>query len=298
MRFPHTMLAAGMLLAIAAPASGADRQAHHDCDSADLDRNIAGCTRIIDDPGESGGIRAIALVGCGLAWDGKGDRDRGMKDFDEAIRLDPKNALAYNDRAILWREKSDVDRALADFTAAIAIDPLPRSDLPGLPHINIYSNRGLAWEAKGELDRAMADFDQAIKLDRNDAEAYDRRARAWLARGDRAEADFTDEIRIDATRKDAYDNRGLILQAKGEPDAAIADFTQAIRLEPNDAAAYLSRGQILLGKNDVEAALGDFDQAIRLDPTLAGAFALHDCRGSSGSPCGLGRPYRGARGTR
>lgn len=191
MRLLLSAMVAGVLMAAAAPAFGASQSAHDDCNSGDPDRNIAGCTRVAEDVAESGKTRSIAYVGRGLAWHLKGDFDRAITDYSDAIRLNPNNPLAYNNRGLAWRDKGDPDRAIADFTRAIGVNPQPASDLPGVDHVNIYTNRGLAWNAKGDFDRAIADFDVAIRLDRSDAAAYRGREAAWRAKGDfdRAQAD-------------------------------------------------------------------------------------------------------------
>jgi hypothetical protein len=49
-----------------------------------------------------------------MAWQIKHERELALSDFNDAIRLDPNNGLAYNNRAIIWREKNNVDRAIAD----------------------------------------------------------------------------------------------------------------------------------------------------------------------------------------
>ena len=46
-----------------------------------------------------------------------------MADYDEAIRIDPTFALAYNNRGDAWFNKGDLDRAIADFSAAIKHNP-------------------------------------------------------------------------------------------------------------------------------------------------------------------------------
>ena len=48
---------------------------------------------------------------------------RRIAEYDDAIRFDPKNALAYFGRAYSWAWKSDYDRAIADFNEAIRLDP-------------------------------------------------------------------------------------------------------------------------------------------------------------------------------
>jgi tetratricopeptide (TPR) repeat protein len=169
-----------VLVAVAGPALGASRNAYEDCDADDADRNIAGCTRIVEDADEGKTMRGVAYVARGLAWQKKGDLDRALADYTEAIKVNPKDALAYNNRGMLWRERGDSDRAIADFTAAIAIDPLPRSDeaysrrgnaIVAKPDVNVYENRALALLERSDFDGAIADFDRAINLDPNGADS-------------------------------------------------------------------------------------------------------------------------------
>ena len=114
MRFLTSLLVTCMLIAVAVPASAASRKHHADCNAADPDRNIAGCTIVAQDTRESPQTRANAYVGRGLAWRDKGNLERAMADFTAAIGLNPKDALAYNDRGLAWNEKGDHKRAIAD----------------------------------------------------------------------------------------------------------------------------------------------------------------------------------------
>ena len=52
----------------------------------------------------------------------KGDTDRAIADFDQAIKLDPKDAIALNNRGFAWRIKGDIARAAADYEQAIKLD--------------------------------------------------------------------------------------------------------------------------------------------------------------------------------
>ena len=51
------------------------------------------------------------------------DNDRAIADYTEAINLDPKLALAYNNRGNAYADKNDYGRAIADYEAALRIDP-------------------------------------------------------------------------------------------------------------------------------------------------------------------------------
>ncbi len=51
-----------------------------------------------------------AFLKRGIAWYLQKDYDKAIKDFDEAIRLDPKNAAAYRNRGDAWSEKDEYDK--------------------------------------------------------------------------------------------------------------------------------------------------------------------------------------------
>jgi tetratricopeptide (TPR) repeat protein len=50
----------------------------------------------------------------GLAYRVKGDYDRAIADYSEAIRINPRDAVAFNDRGFAHSTKGDYDRAIAD----------------------------------------------------------------------------------------------------------------------------------------------------------------------------------------
>src|SRR6516162_5515332 len=115
--------------------------------------------------------RYTALISQGSADSNLGDYDRAITDFNEAIRLDPKSALALMGRGDAYTNKGDHDRALADYNEAIRLDP--KSALA-------FSDRGVAYANKGDYDRALADYNEAIRLDPNNALAFCNRGKLKL----------------------------------------------------------------------------------------------------------------------
>src|SRR5437016_4582835 len=53
----------------------------------------------------------------------KKDYDGAIGFFDEALRLEPKNADAYYRRGEAYRGKRNFDKAIADYTQAIQLAP-------------------------------------------------------------------------------------------------------------------------------------------------------------------------------
>ena len=78
----------------------------------------------------------------GLAWRRSGNLDRAIADFDQAIRLNPKDVAAYNNRAMALADRRDFDRAAADYDQALKLDP---------KYALAYLNRGLLWQAQEGL---------------------------------------------------------------------------------------------------------------------------------------------------
>ena len=122
---------------------------------------------------------------------------RRLADYAEALRLDPKDALANFNRAILYDGKGDHDKAIADYTETIRLDP---------KYAGGYYGRGLAYHKKGEYDKAIADYDQAIRIDPASAVQLLNRGHSYREKHqyDKALADYTEAMRLAPRLADAY----------------------------------------------------------------------------------------------
>jgi tetratricopeptide (TPR) repeat protein len=232
------------------------------CWKAELgDEAIAACSRLISsNPGV-----AVYFNERGNAYvDGKHDYDRGTADYDQAIKLDPKLAVAYNGRGNVHWDKQDYDRAFSDYDQAIRLDPKLAM---------AYNGRGNVYWTKHDYDRAIADFDQAIGLDPRLAMAYSSRGATYLEKHDydRAFSDFDQAIRLDSKLALAYNWRGKAHWTKHDYDRAIADLDQGIRLDPKVASVYYWRGKAYEDKRDYERSIADYEQSLKLDPKDASA---------------------------
>jgi len=209
-------------IGLSPPAMAAIQKDLQDCNQkVDPDRQIAGCTRAIASP-PARNIRGFLLYNRGIAWISKGEFDRAIADFDEAIRLDPKKAFLHEGRGNAWASKGEFDRAVADFDEAIRLDP--KNSGP-------YNDRGLAWKQKREFDRAIADFNDAIRLTPKWALPYVNRGEAWRLKGDLDQAltDLNQAVTLDPKGTLVYAFRGDTLRYKGEFARAIADYESALQ---------------------------------------------------------------------
>jgi tetratricopeptide (TPR) repeat protein len=119
--------------------------------------------------------KAKAYIWRGVSRSELKKYDEAIADFNEAIRLDPNNAMAYRNRGATHGRKGELEQALTDLGEAIRLDP----NDPLAPY-----DRGVVYYKKGEYDLAIADLGEAIRLKPNDAKAYWARGRAFAKKGD------------------------------------------------------------------------------------------------------------------
>jgi len=243
------LVAAAAFCTVATSALAASKKDWDDCQADDPDRSIAGCTRILDGRGETPKNRAIAFYNRGIAYSDKGDHDRAISQYDEAIRLDPKYVAAYNNRGNSYNRKGEYRRALQDYDKALQLDP---------KYARGFNNRGEVFENLDEPDRARDAYSAAINLDPKYARARSNRGDTYLYAGDfdRAVADYTEALDLDGKRIDSYRNRAIAELFNGTSAKALADITQAAELDP--ANGYSALWLDLIGeRNNVQSRLSE-----------------------------------------
>lgn len=137
--------------------------------------------------------KAEELSNEGMALLNQGKVKEAIASFDQAIRLDPNLAIAYNDRGTAYFSLGQFLRATQDFDQAIR---LVRND-PGLA-ASAYRNRGVVYFYLGQFQQAVQDCDEAIRLDARNAGAYACRAAAYtsLNMDAKAQQDFDQAVKL------------------------------------------------------------------------------------------------------
>lgn len=114
-------------------------------------------------------LRAIILDGM------KKDPADILRDAEEALRLNPKNALAWTFRGYFYKERGDFVQALHNFGEAIRIQP---------DWGDAHRYRVRIYYDQGEYDKAKADLSQAIQRQADIAEIHEIRGTFRIEHGD------------------------------------------------------------------------------------------------------------------
>ncbi|MFZ4816110.1 MAG: tetratricopeptide repeat protein [Phototrophicaceae bacterium] len=165
-----------------------------------------------------------------------------LKDFNEAIRREPKSALAYHCRAMAYRSLKDYRRALEDHNEAITLQPHA---------VDFYYQRGRTHKRAKQFDLALADYKKALKIQPNHIDVHISRGTLYFEhqRDEEALRDYDIAIAHAPALNDsifvAHKNRGMIHYYRGYYQRAIDDFDVALRIKPRDDDTRLCRASAL-----------------------------------------------------
>jgi tetratricopeptide (TPR) repeat protein len=161
-------------------------------DLSSPDFPIRGCTAVIQSGRPLLDRLGTAYNNRGVAYRLKGEYEKSIEDFDEAVKLRPNFANAFNNRGVAYRNKGDLDHALADYDQAIRLKP---------DYLAAFYNRGLVFVERGEYARAIDDFNVVLQVDPQNPLVLFRRGQALLKNGD-VEAASADIAAARAIRPD------------------------------------------------------------------------------------------------
>ncbi|HVM77773.1 MAG TPA: tetratricopeptide repeat protein [Stellaceae bacterium] len=217
--------AVAFLVLISAGLTRAQSQADA-CRTGEGKTAIAACTAIIRSGKASNAELYRAYYNRGVLYrDGK-HHALAVRDFTEAMRLDPANSDAVLNRGVSYGALGQYRRSIPDYTAAIELDP----------------GKADAWNARcydraiiGELEKALADCNKALQLQPDYPEGRDSRGFVYLKlrRYDTAITDYDVALELDPKKAVSLYGRGLARHAKGDRAGGDADIAAAKALDPS-----------------------------------------------------------------
>ncbi len=164
--------------------------------------------------------RSIVTLERGSLLAHKGEYEKAAVDYDEAIKINPRNALAYVFRAGTLDDLGESDDALKDYAEAIRINPR---------EYFAYCYRGASFFRQGEFQNALTDFAKAIEMNPTRPDAYVCRARLLLQRKDYpgAIADCATALEYHPDWISLYTLRSMAYLRSGKFDQAEQDLRTA-----------------------------------------------------------------------
>ncbi len=179
------------------------------------------------------GENSVARNNLGSAYykrDGPGDLERSVEQYSEAVRINPRYWMAFNNLAGALMRLGRKEEAIARWTDAIRIKP---------DFVAARCNLAGALIGQGKLEEGIAHCADALRSEPNAACAHYNLAMGLLRQGrlDEAGAHFTAALPADPGSLDALLNLGVVRARQGKLDEAIERFTEVLRIDPANEAA-------------------------------------------------------------
>ena len=219
--------------------------------------------------------------------------------YSSVLRIDPTNAAAHGNLAIIAAQQGDLVSAERLIRREIELRPnypashnnlgsvlqqqgrlmdaivAHRQALEFNPnYAEAYLALGNALKQQGSLDQAMEAYRSAIKARRDYAEAHNNIGVLLVAQGrlDEATSAYREALALRPVYAEAHFNLGVVLHQKHELDAAEASYRRVMSLHPEIAVAHNNLGTVLKDQGRLDQALAAFDDAVKLQPDYAEAF--------------------------
>lgn len=173
------------------------------------------------------------LIRADISINSTRDYKKALADMDEAIRIQPRYAAFFINRAFVRRNLDDYYGAISDYDYATQLAP---SDYVA------YYNRALLYMEVRDFDRALKDLDMVISLKGNDIKALYNRAVVRNAKRDfkGAMEDVNEVVSRYPTLAAGYFLRSQVKHDMGDPsakadyDKSISMATQTVQKTPDD----------------------------------------------------------------
>jgi tetratricopeptide (TPR) repeat protein len=201
---------------------------------------------------DTNGNRVSTAIGIS-----SGDYEGAIADYSQAIALNPKNSLYYDNRARAYNHQGRYKEAIADYSQAIKLRP---------KDADLYLRRAYTYANMGDKNRSIIDFQNAeSRMNPQSSNEYAGRGEirySELKKYIEAASDYTKAIELDPGNNELYTSRAKIYVELKKDSLAIADYTQAIYLNADAARSnYFERGIIYHRLNDYSKAIADYNLA-------------------------------------
>jgi tetratricopeptide (TPR) repeat protein len=194
----------------------------------------------------------------------KGNVDEAIAQYQEALQINPNDAVVHNSLGSALFQKGGVDEAIAQYQTALQINP---------DFADAHYNFGIALFKMGQVDEAIVHYQKALQIKPDYAEACNNLGNALLQKGrvDEAITHCQTALQIKPDYAEAHINLGNALLQKGQVDEAIVHYQTALQIKPDDAEACYNLGNALLQKGDVDEAIVHYQTALQIKPDNAEA---------------------------
>ncbi len=212
-----------------------------------------------------------ALTAKGIEVAGDANNTAATIYFDEAVKYDKQNDVAYAKLGSIYDANGQKDMAVVSYEKAVAINPdysllyaplglkymdsgeiakaetcLKKSDAAGVDNVDVRFLRGLVFFKQNKNEESLAAFNQALELEGRFAEAQYYRGQLLDRTGktEEAIASYKTTLQIDPKFTPASFELGVAYYNAGDYNNAAAAYQEVIKNDPNNYQAHANLASV------------------------------------------------------
>ncbi len=207
-----------------------------------------------------------ALTATGIQTAGEDNNEAAVPMFDEAVKLDPKNEIAFTKLGEIHDARGRNALAITNYEKALALDPALSS---------LYLPVALAYVESGNAAKADLYLTKAEAAGADGTDAKMARGVLLYKQNKNAEAlAVFDQIAAAEPKNGAVQyQRAVLFDKLGQQDKAIETYKKATQIDPGFSLAWFDLGVIYYNKGDYKSALPAYQSAVKADYANAKAHA-------------------------
>jgi tetratricopeptide (TPR) repeat protein len=208
---------------------------------------------------QSGAQPAHGLILEARAAGAKGDWERAVLIYQQAVRLAPRDVSLRVELGAALANSSRLTDAIASYEEALRISPR-----------NLAADLGLA-----QAYRGVHNYEETRRVLERACREHPKSAAPLAALGDleielqtfeAAIGHLRAAVALDPANTATRNYLAAAYQAKGDQDSALAQISKVLASDPQNALAYFQRAEIYSARNEDSRALPDAEKASALQP--------------------------------
>lgn len=199
-----------------------------------------------------------ALTAKGIETAGDSNNQSALIYFNEAVKLDKQNDVAFAKIGAIYEALGQKDKATANYEKALSINP---------EYTMLYPPLGLLYMDSGDIAKAEGYLQKADSagLDTVETRFLHGLLHFKNNRNSEALAAFDRALELNSRSAEALYFRGQTLDRIGQSDQAIAAYKQTLEIAPTFGPASFDLGVNYYNKGDYNNAAVAYQNAIRID---------------------------------
>ncbi len=190
------------------------------------------------------------------------NREKGIKDLDTAMRLNPKNPVAYEYKGVWLMANEKYTEAIDPLTRGLALNPRDKK---------LLSYRSMAYSETSQYEKSIKDLTTFIEVEPTSPDGWKKRGNLYVQTNKYKAAlhDYDQAMKISpADYRLKYRHASVCMKLK-QYKRAIADYLAIIQRNPLDDDAVKSLGDAYFAASDYPNSIKYYSEAIDLSPLSA-----------------------------